>query len=79
MSERMMCQRFNEAGARYSRPMSKPLLTEHHQQNRLRWAQQHKATDCDQVIFLDETTVRLSFVKGLVRNFPRKKKSRSYC
>ena len=45
VSERMVCRRFNEAGASYSRPMSKPLLMEHHQQNRLRWAQQHKATD----------------------------------
>ena len=37
VSERTVCRRFKEAGARYSRPMSKSLLTEHHQQNRLRW------------------------------------------
>ena len=45
VSERMVCRRFNETSARYSLPMSKPLLKERHQQNRLRWAQQHKATD----------------------------------
>ncbi|CAF1908958.1 unnamed protein product [Rotaria magnacalcarata] len=30
VSERMVCRRLNEAGTRYNRPMSKPLLTEHH-------------------------------------------------
>ena len=54
------------------------LLTEHHQQNRLRWAQQHKVTDCNQMIFLDKTTVRLNSVKGLVWNFPGKKRLRSH-
>ena len=61
-----MCRRFNAAGAKYSRPMSKSLLTEHHQQNRLRWAQQHKATDWNQVIFSGKTAVHLNSVKGLV-------------
>ncbi|CAF3368546.1 unnamed protein product [Rotaria socialis] len=74
VSERTIRRRFNEAGARYSRPMSKPLLTERHRQNRLRWAQHHKTTDWNQVIFSDETTVRLNCVKGLVWNFPGKKK-----
>ncbi|CAF4232706.1 unnamed protein product [Rotaria magnacalcarata] len=54
--------------------MSKPLLTEHHRQNRLRWAQHHKATDWNQMIFSDETTVRLNSAKGLVWNFPGNKK-----
>ncbi|CAF3754751.1 unnamed protein product [Rotaria magnacalcarata] len=48
VSERTVCRRLNEAGARYSRPMSKPLRTEHHRQNRLRWVQHHKATDWNQ-------------------------------
>ncbi|CAF2059596.1 unnamed protein product [Rotaria magnacalcarata] len=54
--------------------MSKLLLTEHHRQNRLRWAQHHKATDWNQMIFSDETTVRLNSAKGLVWNFPGNKK-----
>ena len=75
VSERTVCRRFNEAGARYSWSMTKPLLTEHHQQKHLRWAQQHKATDWNQVISSNETTVRLNCVKGLVWNFPGKKES----
>ncbi|CAF3421339.1 unnamed protein product [Rotaria socialis] len=74
VSKRTVCRRLNEADARYRRSMSKPLLTEHHRQNRLRWAQHHKATDWNQVIFSDETTVRLNSVKGLVWNFSGNKK-----
>ena len=59
-----------EAGARYNRLMSKPLLTERHRKNCLKWIQQHKATDWNQVIFSDE----MNSVKGLVWNFPEKKK-----
>ena len=51
------------------------LLMKYHQQNRLSWAQQHKATDWNQVIFADETAVRLISTKGLVWNFPGKKES----
>ena len=45
ISERTVQQRLNEAGARYNRTMSKPLLTERHQENRLQWAQNHQATN----------------------------------
>ena len=74
VSGRIVRRHLNEAGARYNRPMSKPLLTECHRKNHLRWAQHHKATDWNQVIFSDETTIRLNSVKGLVWNFPEKKK-----
>ena len=74
MRGRTVRRRLNEAGARYNRPMSKPLLTERHQKNRLKWAQHHKAIDWNQVIFSDETTIRLNSVKELVWNFPEKKK-----
>ena len=40
------------------------------EKNRLRWVQHHKATDWNQVIFSDE----MNSVKGLVWNFPEKKK-----
>ena len=66
VSGRTARRRLNEAGAGYNRPMSKPLLTERHRKNRLRWAQHHKATDWNQVIFSNETTVRLNSIKGLV-------------
>ena len=74
VSGRTMRRRLNERGARYNRPMSKPLLTKRHRKNRLRRAQHHIAIDWNQVIFSDETTIRLNSVKGLVWNFPEKKK-----
>ena len=70
VSGRTVRRHLNEAGARCNRPMSKPLLTERHRKNRLRWAQHNKATDWNQVIFSDE----MNSVKGLVWNFPEKKK-----
>ena len=74
VSRRTVCRRLNEAGARYNRSMSKPLFTERIRKNRLKWAQHHKATDWNEVIFSDETTIRLNSVKGLVWNFAEKKK-----
>jgi transposase len=74
VSERTVRRRLNEAGAKYNQPLSKPLLTEGHREKRLKWAQDHKAMDWNQVIFSDETTVRLNSVKGLVWNLPGKKK-----
>jgi transposase len=74
INERTVQRRLNEAGARYNRPLSKPLLTEVHRKNRLKWARDHKDTNWEQVIFSDETTIRLNSVKGLVWNLPGKKK-----
>jgi transposase len=74
VSERTVQRRLNEAGAKYNRPMSKPLLTKHHQERRLKWARDHQNTDWNQVIFCDETTIRLNSVKGMVWNLPGKKK-----
>ena len=50
------------------------MLIEVHRKNRLKWAQDNKATNWEQVIFSDETTIRLNTVKGLVWNMPGKKK-----
>jgi transposase len=74
VSDRTVRRRLNEAGAKYNRPLSKPLLTEGHREKRLKWAQDHRATNWNQVIFSDETTIRLNSVKGLVWNLPGKKK-----
>jgi transposase len=74
LSERTVRRRLNEAGAKYNRTMSKPLLTERHRENRLKWAQDHKNTNWDQIIFSDESTIRMNSVKGMVWNLPGKKK-----
>ena len=44
--------------------------------NRLKWAQDHEAMKCNQVIFSDETTIRPNCDKGLLRNLPEKKRNR---
>ena len=54
--------------------MSKTLLTESHREKRLEWAEDQRTTNWDQVIFSDETTIRMNSVKGLVWNLPGKKK-----
>ena len=54
--------------------MSKPLLSDDHRKNRLKWAKDHLYTDWDLVIFSDETTVYLNQVKGRVWNPPGNKK-----
>ncbi|CAF1514028.1 unnamed protein product [Adineta ricciae] len=74
VSERTVRRCLNEAGAKYNKPISKPLLTEHHQERRLEWALTHQDMEWDEVIFSDETTIRLNSVKGLVWNLPGKKK-----
>ena len=69
-------RRLNEVGAKFSKPMSKPMLTEKHRINRLKWAHQNVDVDTnwDEVIFSDETTVFLNRVKGCVWNLPGRKK-----
>ena len=44
-NEKTVRRRFNEAGTKYSWPLSKPLLTENHRMNRLKWAQDQKVMD----------------------------------
>ena len=52
-----------EAGANFSLPMPKPLLTENHRYDRLRRAQTTCDIDWNQVIFSDEATVCLNPLK----------------
>ena len=52
-----------EAGFKYSRPLSKPLLSEQHQHCRLNWAQLMKNYDWNKIILNDETTIRLNVVR----------------
>lgn len=74
ISERTVRRRLTEAGAKYNRPLSKPLLTEGHRKKRLNWARNHGTMDWDHVIFSDETTIRLNSVKGCLWNLPGRKK-----
>ena len=46
--------------------------------SRLKWAQDPKAMNWNQVSFSDETTIRLNCVKGLLWNLPGKKDRASY-
>ncbi|CAF1490336.1 unnamed protein product [Rotaria sordida] len=52
-----------EAGFSYSRPLSKPLLSEQHRRYRLLWAQSMKNYDWNKIIISDETTIRLNSVR----------------
>ena len=74
VSERTVRRRLNEAGAKYNKPISTPLLTEHHPERRLKRALTHQDINWKQVIFSDETTGHLNSVKGLVWNLLGKKK-----
>ena len=67
-------RRLNEVGAKFSKPMSKPMLTEKHRINRLKWEHQNVDRNWDEVIFSDETTLFLNRVKGRVWNLPGRKK-----
>ena len=73
INERTVQRRLNEAEAKYNRPLSKSLLTENRRMNRFQWVQGHKAMDWNQVIFSNQTTIRLNCVKGLLWNLPGKK------
>ena len=64
-----------EAGANFSLPISKPLLTENHRYDRLRWAQATCVIDWNQVIFSDETTIQLDPLKRVGLAFARKEES----
>ena len=74
VNETMVQRHYNEAAAKFSRPLSKLLLTENYQMNRLKWAPDHKAMDWNQVIFTHETTIRLNCVKGLLCKSLEKRK-----
>jgi transposase len=49
--------RLNEQGLFKLQPLSKPLLSETHRINRLKWAKDNKKTDWSKIIFTDETTI----------------------
>ena len=48
-----------------------------HRKSRLKWAQDNNATNWEQMIFSDETTIRLNTIKGLVWKLTGKKQDRT--
>ena len=75
INERTVPRRLNEAAEKYNRPLSKALLTENNRMNHLKSTRDHETMDYNPVIFSDETTIRVSCVKGLVWNSPGEKSS----
>ena len=74
ISQRTIRRRLRESRAKYSLPMSKPLLSEDHRKYRLKWAKRYRFTNWDRVIFSDEMTVYLNRSRRRVWNLPGKKK-----
>jgi transposase len=59
ISDRTVRRRLNEAGLQSLAPTVKPLLTDRHRKGRSEWAKANKDRDWNQVIFTDETTIKL--------------------
>ena len=74
VSARTIRRRLGEAGFKYMKPLSKPLLTEHHQRKRLLWAKSLVNFDWDQVIASDETVFRIHEVKRFYWQRPGERK-----
>ena len=47
----------NEQGLYKLKPLLKPLLSDTHRHNRLKWAKANRNNDFSNVIFTDETTI----------------------
>ncbi|CAF2098812.1 unnamed protein product, partial [Rotaria magnacalcarata] len=70
VSERTVRRRLREAGLQYLSPLSKPLLSLKHQQDRLQWATLVQNVDWKNVIATDETTFRLNTVRRMHWHLP---------
>lgn len=76
VSARTVRRRLNEAGFKYMKPLSKPLLTEDHQRKRLSWARSLIGFDWNQVIASDETVFRVNDVRRFYWQRPGERKVR---
>lgn len=56
-------RRLVEAGMEYGTPMVKPLLTDQHRQRRLAWAQTHLNVNWDEVLFTDESSIKIYYTR----------------
>ena len=50
-------RRLNKEGLYKLKPLPKPLLSDDHRKNRLKWAKANRNTDWTKVIFTDETSI----------------------
>jgi hypothetical protein len=74
VSSRTVQRRLNEAGFKYMKPLSKPLLTEEHQQRRLQWAREMENQDWSQIMATDETIIRLNMIRKFSWQRPGERK-----
>lgn len=59
VTDRTIRNRLKDAGLKYSKPLSKPLLSDQDRQKRLSWAKSMQNQDWDRVMFTDETLIHL--------------------
>ena len=59
ISDRTIRRRLNDAGGKFVKETQKPLLSERHRSNRLKWAKNHQNYNWDNVVFTDESTFQL--------------------
>ena len=59
-------RRLVEAGLTYAPPMVKPLLSELHRQKRVEWAQTHLNVNWNEVLFTDESSVKVYYNRKCV-------------
>ena len=59
VTDRTIRARLKDAGLKYSKSLSKPLLTDQHRQQRLLWAKSMENRDWNRVMFTDETAIHL--------------------
>ena len=57
ISSRIVRCQLNEQGLYKLKPLLKPLLSDTHQHNQLKWAKANRNNDFSNVIFTDETTI----------------------
>ena len=57
ISETTVKRRLNEQGLYKLQPLKKPLLSDKHRLNRLKWAKANKNNDWSNIIFTDEITI----------------------
>src|SRR5579871_374460 len=57
ISSRTVRRRLNEEGLYKLKPLAKPLLSDTHRDNKLKWAKANKKTNWSKIIFTDEITI----------------------
>jgi len=66
ISERTVRRRLVQAGFIFGETLKKPLLSERHCEKKLKWARENRNRSWDNIIFSDETTIRLNVYRKKV-------------